>query len=661
MRKGQEKAINRAKHWNVSEDILPMFYDEQYSLWVYDYFIAARHSAPDVILRNLPLANDIRKLYPYSCFHLWKIICDFDGCFDGADDINLYYLARNSSAEEYVYLNGDIQLILNIPTQCKTIYLDNGFIVKFRTALFSAVCNKPAIREDFNKYLSYCCFNVTELNANEEFIRFDSAMKNNMRWEDFSSADYQKLRTKESVNYYFSHSHINILEELWGNVVRDFIPSINLCSEKWEDRSFKDFASENDAEKDKIIKENGLHGTIDVVEERMSISRLDFAVFFSFTTFSSRTYKEDRECASDQKPKLYVLLTEQGKVLYRMSYSRGAKYMPLSLKKATAFSKRYKRYFPRFIKAVMQSFIDRGVYFAKDLLPYFDNGLFMLPGSINEILEKHNKSELMAKYKIWQNPNRADLNIIYAASKLMPYVTESSKGLLRNLRDGTLLYEIDACSDESFVLTKKTMLHDWVGTRLFVKIISRNVNTTQNIISYANELEMNSNKLTEDDVSELQKSMERTIKDYVVQCFMHKKPVNLKTTSIKKILSRHHHISEDEGIQKFLESDAVVEVPVKSKFNKLRELLPDSFEWITTKPRLAIESRMMHHCVYTYSEKITSDKSAIYSYVYPEENRRYTLEFMSDRPGHYYLAQIQKKYDRGGNISLEKYIQKILS
>lgn len=92
--------------------------------------------------------------------------------------------------------------------------------------------------------------------------------------------------------------------------------------------------------------------------------------------------------------------------------------------------------------------------------------------------------------------------------------------------------------------------------------------------------------------------------------------------------------------------------------------MPLEYEWIKSKKRLAKESSMQHHCVWSYGDYINGDHCAIYSFVdeeckYGDKPERYTIEF-TYRKGKYHIAQMQKAYDRGGNKKLAEDIKEYL-
>lgn len=145
-----------------------------------------------------------------------------------------------------------------------------------------------------------------------------------------------------------------------------------------------------------------------------------------------------------------------------------------------------------------------------------------------------------------------------------------------------------------------------------------------------------------------------TANDYIKMAHeMHQK-VKLGFRSWKKLKDAHDKISK-----KYKNRLHRVHVPKNSKFNHLRELLPESYEWIRTGSRLRMEGIEMGHCVNSYWQYINQDTCAIYSFTAGE--KRYTAEFRVGSNGKYTVRQIQSKYDRGCPASVRKQVGKLIS
>ncbi len=81
------------------------------------------------------------------------------------------------------------------------------------------------------------------------------------------------------------------------------------------------------------------------------------------------------------------------------------------------------------------------------------------------------------------------------------------------------------------------------------------------------------------------------------------------------------------------------------KYSRLREILPDEFEWITTAGRIVQEGNDQHNCVGSYICKTLHDECAIYHW--ENKGRKYTIEFVrtnyADSPWKYGIRQMYRE------------------
>lgn len=130
---------------------------------------------------------------------------------------------------------------------------------------------------------------------------------------------------------------------------------------------------------------------------------------------------------------------------------------------------------------------------------------------------------------------------------------------------------------------------------------------------------------------------------------MHKK-IRIGFKSWNKVKDIH-----DKTTDIYKNTPHKIRVPKNSKFNHLRELLPDNYEWIRTGNRLRTEGIEMGHCVNSYWNYINKDECAIYSFSINE--KRYTAEFRINKKGKYIINQIQSKYDRGCPVKVKEQVR----
>lgn len=144
------------------------------------------------------------------------------------------------------------------------------------------------------------------------------------------------------------------------------------------------------------------------------------------------------------------------------------------------------------------------------------------------------------------------------------------------------------------------------------------------------------------------------IKDYIEICYITKTKVNINFRSMKKLINAHDEISQ----KWYMKKTPLVKIKKDTRFKKLRSILPEEFEWIKTRVRLCNETRMQHHCVWSYADKINKDVCQIYSYV-DRNGDRFTLEFRISR-GKYVLRQVQGKYNKPDTNHIRKLVEDIL-
>ena len=132
-----------------------------------------------------------------------------------------------------------------------------------------------------------------------------------------------------------------------------------------------------------------------------------------------------------------------------------------------------------------------------------------------------------------------------------------------------------------------------------------------------------------------------------------KKKISIRFCSAKKIKDAHDAVIVEYQSRHIPK----IEIPEKSRFSDLRKILPkEPFEWIASRRRIILEGEKMHHCVASYAEKINRDKCAIYSFIYPMNQKRYTIEFCANAGG-YYIAQIQGMCNQGCPKEVRDYVE----
>lgn len=293
---------------------------------------------------------------------------------------------------------------------------------------------------------------------------------------------------------------------------------------------------------------------------------------------------------------------------FYMKYKKTGKMVPLTLKKAgniKVLSDILKKYL------VYRSETDCNPFLRE--IADCDWSIIAVPLTVNEIFDYHNWNHLFkTKYKTadrlnW-NFNRHNPNFSYYMMKTYSVLNKKSKNMLLNLNED----DFDFDPNVRYPLTNA--IHEFISSYYSKKL---NIADRQSKI---------------------------IIQDYVTLKLKYerKSGVSLTYRSFRRIENEHNRMA----IVKNAKNIKLDRVKKKSKFNDLQNLLPDSFEWIKTGYRLAKEAVTMHHCVAIYDIKIKNDKCAIYSFIFPDDNQRYTAEFTSVGHGKYKVEQVFGKYDK---------------
>lgn len=314
-------------------------------------------------------------------------------------------------------------------------------------------------------------------------------------------------------------------------------------------------------------------------------------------------------------------------------YYKGFKdrLFPLSLKKLSSMWNDYGNLGKQVVTFILGHAMEKlNAPVMKDILRTFKKDNFMLlPIKLIDCRDSYNCNHLLQKRWVAAdkiNWNRTDVNLAYLVIKSLPYLKrECDRKRLLQTKDASLLNVVDS----SF--WKRRWNNKCISTFLGYFIAS-------GISDAPGRL---------DDVG-------ITAADYIRMAHEMRQKVKLGFRSWKKLKDAH-----DKTSKRYENLPHRVHVPKDSKFNHLRELLPESYEWIRTGSRLRTEGIEMGHCVNSYWQYINQDTCAIYSFTAGE--KRYTAEFRVGRNGKYTVKQIQSKYDRRCPASVRKQVDKLIS
>lgn len=322
------------------------------------------------------------------------------------------------------------------------------------------------------------------------------------------------------------------------------------------------------------------------------------------------------------------------------------------------------------IKDYLKYLAENNVYFAKDILKT-DLNHFIIPVSLDELItynnwneffmKKYKDSQLLKKYKF----SRHDPIYNYLVIKSLRKIDKESIDILQQRT------ELSATKIKKLFSNKRNRKVDDILRYFITYIIIDQIETYnhKNIETLIDIYNENHSYYDEDndEYAWTYSILESEIWDYVNMCFKAKIKVNLKVRSINQIINRHDKLSQDIALKSFMKNKEMkVNIPKNSRFNELETILATDkthhFEWIKDKKRLAMETIVQHHCVWSYYDLINEDYCAIYSFIFNKDKQRYTIEFHKNlAKNEYCVAQIQGKFNRVNTSGARKYVENILN
>ena len=425
-----------------------------------------------------------------------------------------------------------------------------------------------------------------------------------------------------------------------------------------------------------------------------------FTVKTSMNYFAQIHYKEYQKIfvdgghhngwRADAKPsyEVYLFVTPDGKIFRKQLNERSGKYgvnRPVSMQEMMMFLNK-KNLFSEFIQSVIDYYGAQSK-FVYDFMSDCTNKGCLIPATFDEVVSCYNRAHFIkSKYKTANNLkinwNKRNLNLSYMIIKAYPLLEEGiSRRILEQIKDVNLLpiddmgYGANNTAEQKTVVFIKNVIMELVKEAYAKK---KNSKINEIITQCKAEAENEIGTVVLDDEltmfinekvgAEIDASRLRLIvSDYVNMCRQSKKKIRLDIRSVEQMDNLHDFVARGNTQDYYRTNTRSVSVPKDSKFNELRKILPDAFEWITNRKRLILETELQHHCVWSYADKISSDRCAIYSFVdskaeYADDGRakRYTIEFCQDKKGEYYIQQVQGKYDRMHTQKMADYIQKLL-
>ena len=643
MRKGQEKALNRARKYIAGKyphqsNLLEIFESNDYPIYVYEVLVsymrteqtydvdALKSFLNRVMAIKAPIRDKRRFLYAIRTIYKNNLS---DRQFELLMHKGVYINLIERSEKAFLDLYDKYDLWAELIEEEAADWNNIDIIVTKRSLYSSLFCAYEQFdnKEDIFSYYSY----IRELPLDDIYKSFAS---------DF------RLLLKHGIPYDIFINRTQRFSDLifyrWNSV-------INRIKDNHAERITHYSGSKKVMDIHNLILEQKIEGDIYTDMESFRFFQKNDYCTFTFSHISTMKYEfiENNHMFFPKNASEYSLMMRYTGDLY-IRYPSG-RFGPASFKSLSRFAKLKNPFYIELLTYILDYYISQGNYIVKDIKNTVLNGEFGIPGTVNEILTFHNKKELMSKYKIYQNPNKVDINVVYIVTKLMPYVDEKSRAYLTGIRTIDGLYDDESINITQMSFNKKKKGQANLNLCHLIRRLMK-FKVTEEIISEV----INSGNYYEDS-DDAERHIEITVMDYIKGCLLSNIPINLCTMSYKKIVNMHNRVTASANIKKIPNFKA----PKKSRFDNLKEILPKDYEWIKTRKRLAAETTMMHHCVWSYYDKIQKDESAIYSLWYNDQP--YTAEFVLNKKGKYSLRQLYGKYDYPAPPELRQDIENIIN
>lgn len=199
------------------------------------------------------------------------------------------------------------------------------------------------------------------------------------------------------------------------------------------------------------------------------------------------------------------------------------------------------------------------------------------------------------------NFNRRNLNCAYILAVVANDVQEQDLGKLINVSDD-LLRDVSGCDRDS-------LAEDFIIRYYMEKIIGEFDYDTYQILD-----------------------------NYAEICSIHHIKFSLQFNSLKQISK-----FIDEVYCGLYDDEPLELMPDDSRFENLRQNLPEGFEFISTRDRLYEEGVSQSNCVFSYINRIRDDEVAILHW--ERNDNRYTIEVRTDENGFYTIAQMKARFN----------------
>lgn len=439
-----------------------------------------------------------------------------------------------------------------------------------------------------------------------------------------------------------------------------------------------------------IVKLTNINIKIDLKHSQFDIKFSNDYLYIHFALYKTINIPKNNDVEFTYKQnKLYettFFITPDNKIFLVKDYKGKKNVYPISIKELFYYKNSLAKFnskFDKLLDIIFEYSINNSTFF-KDVINdsrisinNTDKYIYLLPTKYNDAFLYYNKSEMLKNnYKLSNslsiNYNKRNINLSYCILKTYPYIKdETSKNILLQQRNINLL---DFC--DTRYINDSDSYYNYINNTIkdiiqkFLKFILIN-RITQHSSNLNNKIDNNyTNIINEHNIYIIADYIDMTLfskhshTKYLKEC---KRYFKLNVNSMNEIRNKHDKVSDLITLDSYMHnSKMIVKIPKNSKFNDLRNMLPEEFEWIKTKKRLISEAIIQHHCVASYADKITKDQCAIYSYVDKDGSknedgipRRYTIEFVKHK-NKYYIKQTQGEYNKVNASYMYEYISQFL-
>lgn len=148
------------------------------------------------------------------------------------------------------------------------------------------------------------------------------------------------------------------------------------------------------------------------------------------------------------------------------------------------------------------------------------------------------------------------------------------------------------------------------------------------------------------------------IYDYIRLAVDHNLPISISFKTANRLIREHNNLARQYREEEMSAEISQPLIAENTKFQELRQILPEEFEWITTTGRLLKEGDNQDNCVFSYRDKIRNDRSTIYHWSH--EGRDYTIEFGCRFDGKFTIEQMLQTRNGRANGSDVEYVKRCL-